>query len=118
MYENHNLNTEIAEHVMGWHTYEAWWIPIGADTLAYENLSNCRVIDIWHPDSNVKDAFEVVDKLADLGHVITIKADGKRSKERRYTIIGEAGRLGGDQASVCLAICEAALMIVGGYARS
>lgn len=108
---NDTINREIATKVMGW-THDAggwyWTGPVRTGDI------DKKLDHEWLPsfDTEILQAFRVLDRLADLGYVILIKVDGQRPKKYRYNIIGSDGRLGADQSSVCMAICDAALSIM------
>ena len=53
-----NIDREITEKVMGWFERDGYWF-----------CKNSTVIPFycWHPSTDIKQAFEVVDKMQELG---------------------------------------------------
>lgn len=132
------LDVAVAEKVMGktvvyredWQTQHlAWegegyalsvfWAPGGRnyESLGEERGGSLKVRLIPAYSTRVEDAWLVVERLADLGHALHVKADGLRPPERRYNAIGACHdhnkHLGIESGNAAEVICRAALRMVG-----
>lgn len=139
--DNQEINERIAREVMGWslphEVYEDWdgmpdsWLkPEPKNRTGYEwvgfwsqeppiglwDLWRCTGSEVWNPCERWDHAGMVLDRLAELGFVVSIRADGLRSPNvERYTFFA-GGVMRYDAATGPLAISIGALNLLE-YAR-
>jgi len=123
------LNRLIAEKVMGWSLYhydkggrgDEYWSVMDSEgnPVCYESRQGRYVFDFdseneawgwFKPSADIAQAWQVVERMADLRYVFLIKADGYREPDNapRYTVLcANLPRV--DHESAPMAICLGAL---------
>ena len=104
---NEQIDREIAEKVMEWTIgvcEDYWW----DSTIAPESVI---MVDRWHPTTDIKQAFEVVEKLNLAFYIINFCLPSQSGKWKAVFIkIGEFEEYcSGEAETPALAICKAAL---------